>query len=247
MNCIQFEEKVQLLLDERLSLDSDSSLNQHARQCAECNQALKIYKRFSNLNHLGSKEVPPVPASLQSLVSIGDPADRSRPNVWRYATLAAALVLGFILISGPSRKSAPMAKADPIVGSQPSAPSENVDIENGENWTSPFAYEISIRDLIPEWTLQLSDAAYVDLPTIEELNFIALVPEGPVRAVQSIPNTLAPIYYYSVELPVVNRLSNRIYCTISLIQTSFGIHPNRLNTENDDLGLSHPLSWTHVC
>ena len=243
MNCIQFEEKVQLLLDERLCLNSDPSLKQHALQCGECHSALNLYNRISELNRLEVGPIKPAPKKRHS----GKSRRLSTRPIGRYAAMASALVVGFILAAELFRVSTPMAKSSSGIDEQPAISSKKIEVETDGNWKSPFDYEISIRDLIPEWTLQLSDAAYVDLPAIDELSFITLVPEGPVRAVQSIPNTLAPIYYYSVELPVVNRLSDQIYCTISLIQTSFGLGINPIKPANDDLGVFNPWSWNHLC
>lgn len=247
MNCTQFEEKIQSLLDQRLSLKTDSSLNEHAAACAGCRRSLSLYSRIAELGGLESGEIEWLPERLHQEPSIWNKKVKSQQQLWKLAALAGALMLGLILVARPSWVSTRLANIEPAVEAHHVKNGDIANFEVDRNWMSSFTYEISVKDLVPEWTLQLSDTANVDLPALDELNFLTLVPEAPVRAVRNIPTALAPIYYYSVELPFVNRLSDQIYCTISLIQTSFGIVPGNLNAGGGDLGCTCPLDKTCLC
>ena len=244
MNCDQFEERAQWLLDERACLTRDSLLREHSRECVECQQTLVYYNRFSDLSQQEFSDEPKVtPRSLGA-----HEAWRGRQRNWlrnRILTVTVASVASVaICVALMTRPMATEIETANLVA--PSAPTQK--IVNADSSTATSFYDsIDLTYLMPVWSVEIADQSNVDLTSISNLTLIDFVPVEPVRAVQSIPAKLAPIYRFSVELPVVNRWSDQISCTISLIQNSL-MPPTRFpNEEPDDFCALLEMNFHDYC
>lgn len=241
MNCEQFEERAQQLLDERACLKRDSLLREHSHECCECQQTLVYYHRFSGLAQQEFSDEPKVtPRSLEAHEAWrGDQRSRLRNRVLTVTVASVAICVALMI-----RPMATEIETVNLVAT--SAPTQKIVHADSSTATS-FYDSIDLTYLMPEWSVHIADQSNVDLTSISRLNLIDLVPVEPVRAVQSIPAKLAPFYRFSVELPVVNRWSDQISCTISLLQSSF-LPPARFqNEETDDFGALLEKNFHDYC
>ncbi len=241
MNCNQFEERAQRLLDERACLMLDSSLREHATACGDCHETLIYYDRFSGL----AQQEPPAgvkvtPGSL-GINGAWKSRQRTRLRNRMLIVTAASVAICAALMTRPV---APELKTVDLA--RPAAPPQEI-VEVDTPTTTPFYNSIDLTYLMPVWSVQLADQSNVDLMSISRIRLIDFVPEEPVRVVRNIPTKLAPIYRYSVEIPMVNQWSDQISCTISLIQNSF-MKPSRFSTEKaDDFGVLFEKSFHDFC
>lgn len=231
MNCEQFENRVQHLLDERASLKLDLQLQQHARECVECCHTLGVYECFATLPGSGD-DLQKVGLAESSIAKPGTGAWKSsqRQYVQRRFILAAAamLFISFILVARP--------------GDAPPVAFVNVNEIPAEETTNvhPASSGSSLFDLGNFWDssrLWDSTTAYVDFSSIGRIDLTTWIPEQPARVVQSIPATIEsiePFYRYSTDLPVLKQWSSGINYTIGLIQ--FSLPQPSSPVEGDDLG-----------
>ena len=251
MNCEQFDNRVQQLLDERASLSLDLQIRKHAVDCAPCRNALEIYECMASPIQAGSNTPSQVLASRYAGPSSGqfENATASR-HAWKQrqriqfrerAALAVAALL-FVSLTLVVRPPA----THPVAGVDNSAHlvtlSPPVDASGSRN-ANDSALDFS--GLIQSsWTTGLTDASYVDLSSLGRIDIVSLMPKKQVQAVQSIPATIEsmePLYRYSSDLPVINQWSSGINYTLGLIQSSIpqGASPYSQQTpanDSDDLG-----------
>src|SRR4051794_19559154 len=106
MNCQEFEDRLQLVLDERCSPERDERLAEHARNCANCRETIQAQEAL--LEALPkSRQMPSGPwaknvaADVVAAAVVEKEADRRRRNVdlrWVSVGLvgvAAAVILMF--------------------------------------------------------------------------------------------------------------------------------------------------------
>jgi hypothetical protein len=98
MNCDEFEQRIQRLLDRRLALTDDQPVARHAVACSRCYRTLQAYQDLSL--GLEAWDPPTLDAGFAHRVVaiVGavppSPAARSAPLVrWGWAAVAAALLL----------------------------------------------------------------------------------------------------------------------------------------------------------
>ncbi len=92
MNCVQFEERVQTLLDQRYDPSSDATLRGHTARCLACRQSLAGYSRLQ-------ASVTPA-AALRASRLASPPAHRHRRL--RIAAIAAAVAAAILLTQSTS-------------------------------------------------------------------------------------------------------------------------------------------------
>lgn len=156
--------------------------------------------------------------------------------------LAAAAILFISLILVPR----PPATA-PVVMLEP-APVDVKEVATIPADVDPaFFKSMDFSGLIPDWTGRLPNASYVDFTSIGRIDLTSLVPEKPVKAVQSIPATIQPIYDYSVDFPVVNQWSIGINYTIGLIQNSLSNSSSSQPATDGDLGSKKTVNMPDIC
>jgi hypothetical protein len=97
MNCRQFENHLQIVLDQRLPADEDPLLAEHAWQCAACREALQIQQQILSLAGAGVPQVA-LGDRVWNELQVGS----SRRQSWlRLGGLAAALAAAILLALMP--------------------------------------------------------------------------------------------------------------------------------------------------
>lgn len=136
MNCEEFEERVQCLLDGRVPLATDAALFRHAQGCRQCQRLLDAYETL--WAGLEVWEPPPLPADFaRHVVQQVTPAPLGRPRVLiragltALAALAAALLLALLpaarnaLTAPTMRPVARLAPARPATDHAPPRPARD--------------------------------------------------------------------------------------------------------------------------
>jgi hypothetical protein len=247
VNCSQFENRIQLLLDDRLDPRKDELLCLHARECRECRMALVVYACLDS-----APVVSPSPVRLEPVAV----ADRSGKHRWparafqsnrrghwiRIVAATAALVTVCLLPVLPSAHNdvatSPVEMAarmgiDPVI--QPPVAAEN-------SFTIPPGLAGELPTLLPP-PLSAVSLANVDFSEWSELDLITLLPEEQVQTVRGIPvtlQTIEPYYRYSVECPVINQWTGGIHFTLNLIRQHLPGNSSGNTLDRDDLGRSMP-------
>ena len=107
MQCHEFVERMQSLLDDRRPLESDAQLRAHARECVECRADLRTWEMLGSLGRN-----PPVPSAgfAERVVSQAGPATpwrARRGRTWilagTIAALAASALLAVSLFRNPTQ------------------------------------------------------------------------------------------------------------------------------------------------
>ncbi|MEE2826039.1 MAG: hypothetical protein VYE64_05380 [Planctomycetota bacterium] len=90
LNCVQFEKRIQGLLDSRQELATDARLTQHSRECQTCREILASYQSLED--SFSGKISPTCRITLQSINRL---TDTVVPRRWpQYAPLAILLLTG---------------------------------------------------------------------------------------------------------------------------------------------------------
>src|SRR5688572_20655428 len=89
MQCVEFEDRLNRLLDHRLSPDADESLTSHAGECEDCAGLFQAQRRL--LAGLRSGRVSPPAELAERVVSQRHLEVSHRKAVWRNAGWAVLL------------------------------------------------------------------------------------------------------------------------------------------------------------
>ena len=219
MNCEQFENRIQYLLDKRSRLSSDSELTQHAQVCESCAALIPIYQSMVDYapqatepqtvwQMVAHDHVDQLHASESHGESPGDkvsrrvtPSQTAASNFLAkaYSLIAVATCLCVIAIGwqlwspwgSPTNRQAIHVDQAPLAS--------NVHVEAERRYR-----KIDLTD-IAQMTSFLPDPSHFDLQQVSQIDVVSLLPEKPARAIQVLPHTLqnvAPYWQgYSFELP----------------------------------------------
>lgn len=242
MNCLQFDNRIQNLLDLRADPRKDQWLAGHAEQCDECRRRLQFYAAFQEY---ADRQLAP----LATLSPSRSEKVRSAPGrtmrysaekagqAWKLVSVLAAMLL--ILAGLTVLTPAPGSRVS--VASDPGMPRHEMARQNRVLSTETFrqsAFDgLLVARLIPSRMPEWSDFS-LDAISLENIDLVALIPEKPASTVRGLPatfQTIAPIYEYSSGLPVVNTLTGSVNYTFNLLKTNWNVQPapEKPRSEND--------------
>ncbi len=249
MNCTQFENRIQLLLDERVDPRLDLTLQRHARSCQCCRLALSIYSCLDS---------PAAPDDQCPALSAGQHAT-SWPQTavadhdttgWRslrsyravQLLLATAALVAICLLPGWQSDTGhslarSKSQAQPFAHAEAAFPgSTGNSVADSESAASQLDPGLSNWLPVSFPAMSMSD---VNLYSMAQIDLIYLVPEKHIQTVRGIPATIEsiePYYRYSAEIPVISQWSGGIHYTLGLIRDHLPIvSPNR-PVGNPDFG-----------
>ncbi|MCH2180505.1 MAG: hypothetical protein MK108_00740 [Mariniblastus sp.] len=114
LTCVQFEERIQRLLDSRRELATDSLLAEHCRQCRECRELLDSYQSLED--SFSGK----LPTAIQHAIKNSPPQTGTTPTSrWSQCapfliTLLIGIVAGTLIGFASRGMSGASAKLDPL-------------------------------------------------------------------------------------------------------------------------------------
>ena len=161
MNCEQFEDRAQQLLDNRDNLRLDLTLQQHARQCAACRHALTIYDCF----HAMAGETAAVqPVQLAANSPSSSAWQRRQHRQLRHRIMVAAAALLMISLT--------------LVTRTVTAPSTAWFVSSPEMNLASVGDSVDFSGL---WAFQeqLPQVPAVDFTAISRIDLFALMPHKP--------------------------------------------------------------------
>ncbi len=153
MHCVQFEVRLNRLLDDRHNPESDLELVEHARECPACAELLFAHETLLRGVELRRFDEPTVGRDLAVRVA-AQFARGSRDSAWRrwswsFATVAAALLLALAMwhrLGGLN---------DPV------QPDRTTVVSDGNRYSLPIASldELTqeLRRRPPQWAEQMAD------------------------------------------------------------------------------------------
>ncbi len=164
MHCVQFEMRLDELLDDRAALDSDWEVLEHARECRECGELLAGHEALLAAHRC--IEPPTVGPDFAVRVA-AKVARQNRPSQWRsWMWAAPALAAGFLVAVGVWRVLNERGVGDrsPLDGAAQQLPAMAgqlaVSSKDGY-WRIFAATEKGLRDRITpehlEWVDQMAD------------------------------------------------------------------------------------------
>ncbi|MGI9518028.1 MAG: hypothetical protein ACR2NP_13325 [Pirellulaceae bacterium] len=234
MNCEQFENRAQQLLDSRATLHLDLSLQQHARECSDCRHALAIYDCFTSLSSDGQSQTGSI--SLAADKSTIRPWQRRQSRTVRNRFMVAAAALLMVSLTLITR-----TVTAPSTAHFASMPDLNL------------ASVSSSVDFSGLWAIQeqLPQVPAVDITAISRIDLMTLMPHKPALVVRNLPatiETIEPIYRYSTEFPMLNQWSTGINYTLGLIQSTLsGNEETGAEQPANEFGHSGAMDRRHLC
>jgi hypothetical protein len=242
MNCQQFDDRVQDLLDQRRDPRWDQKVLRHAEQCESCRKSLACYSALNVLSAdrlSGKSKIPVRSGSLQrpmasSRLATGHSVSIGR--TWKVASVLAAMLLilaGLTVFSNsPGTRFSTASTAEMAAG-----PFTGENMAIGPEFASRSAFDgLLVARLIPSRMPAWSDFS-LDSISLEHIDLVALVPEHPASTVRALPATIqsiAPIYEYSSGIPVVNTWTSSVNYTLNLLKTNWKTHPAPAKPETDN-------------
>ncbi len=247
LNCDNIEQRIHQLLDDRLTLNGDPDLMEHAASCAECRKLIDDYDAvdlsFGCHNNIFQNELSP------NETSIGAPAmNDQRRRSGRHRTIgviltfAASLLLVFSIVSNQDFQDRPTAHISrPTVQvasssfSSPSIESPSVDLGQPRTPTStlvnstasqfvPINVNYTGEDQTKDFVRNLVFAQRKSLYEIAQSTpeFVSSVRSSttPWERISDHLDPLNPILIYSSELPGVRNVQYSVSMTLELLQRS---------------------------
>ena len=100
MHCHQFEERLQLLLDQRRQPESDGELRQHAERCGECREQLVAQQLlFSGLRKQASLPADFAVSVVEQVAGVkGKPVATANAVLWTWAAVVATATAAACLL-----------------------------------------------------------------------------------------------------------------------------------------------------
>ena len=218
LNCAAFEDRVQQILDERLTLTGDAPLMEHAAQCSQCEIKLYDYDSFDDSISFLKQNFADVPR----MVDVDGSSGAFSHSLFGLAGLAAALLIFLNIFGwattnhsdGFARLTETEATAQPINSSamsrlavaQPAAAPKLRFVSKSYRVTpdtSPFSPNFRVADNLPR------------LPAAPDWETVSLPLE-----------TLMPVLNYSTELPAINSFHCALNVTFELLRRSLSENPD---------------------
>ncbi len=166
MQCVKFEERLQQLLDERVAVETDRGIVEHAQSCPMCQSTLRAQDRL--FTGLRAMSIPPAPRDLghrvlDQMYITRRATQRRRWIVISLAT-AASLIVALLSFMGPLSEMARQNKA------------ENGGLALGVSGSFNSAQELAndratedLRLLLREWVSRISDQSIDSFDSVDRL------------------------------------------------------------------------------
>lgn len=201
MHCVRFEMRLNELLDERLSPDSDLELMEHARECPQCAELLAGHELLLAATERFDAPYPQADFAVRVAAQVAAESRRSSQRSWFWTApaVAAGVLIAFGLwraVGGHGENG--RSPGDSTVQHQSPTPEIRLAGSGSHYWQVFSETEASWRQQItgqrPEWVDQMADG----LKPVADSMSAALqalrrtLPGGdaPVRSTQLEPNLL---------------------------------------------------------
>lgn len=237
MSCLQFENRIHELLDDRRSLHTDPLLLDHARSCTACQELLNDYcwlqpVAFANADNLRARVAAVADLKLKRRTGSRRPVTKA---VFAAAGIAAALllVLSFAGWNQPNDGFDALTWNDPVAEVAVSAETQLLLAESDLNVVSENPTQVRPAMTVaflenPPSLMELARAT----PQVVEL--VGMPPTSHWEKFSSSLDPLNPYWKYSVELPGVRPVHGSVNLTVELLKSSL----ERSSDRKPDLGWS---------
>ncbi len=235
MKCQQCEDRIQQLLDDRIDPRRDALVRQHVDRCSTCRLMLGFYAcldqtggYFQSKNSDREIDNSPRPALSKVIASRPGPAPvRTEPeSPWNRQLVLSVAIVMLVLVGATIFAPMRTARTTPVAMGQTGSAFADLPTEIHETvvrQTNANNNNDRFSDWIPTRFPNMSD---VQFNSWGDVDLVSLVPKKPADTVRGFPvalESVAPIYRYSSELPVVSQWANGISYTLNLLRAKFPI------------------------
>jgi hypothetical protein len=229
ISCSEVEQRINLLLDDRLTLTGDRILMAHASSCANCDQMIRDYEIF--IDEIVFENVRPGQGceSRNEVTSSSPENSFWQQQLGLLASIAAILVLSFGLLWN-SQISSPSSGSVAQLGSISSTPSFAAagTIATDGGGTEP-AFDAAPRFIETQEDPFVRRLVYFQPPTLVELaqttpTWVDTLRQPRKSNWEQISEQLDPLNAYlqiSAELPGFRNFHNSVHVTLNLLHQSF--------------------------
>ena len=232
MNCDQFDNRMQLLLDKRVPLSTDSELTCHAQLCDSCASLLPVYQAIADHRPKcaipGSADVDLVADALHAPDAHGSlkplPTKRSAAlyPILALATCIAGLAIGINLWAPPRM---PADRHAVLIPDNSDSAAPRSPLSNADDPAEQRRYrKIKFDWISDQLSYGLDSASQIDITQVGDVNLSSFFPSENVRVIQGLPNQIASVaprvYEYSMDIPRLSSWSYRFQQIIQFFWTS---------------------------
>lgn len=255
MKCQQCEDRIQLLLDDRVDPRNDEKVRQHVETCSTCRLMLGFYACLDQPAAVKDCERASVHAPRSvvfefaserhqpSPLGTGRQSQFPRQLVLSIAVVMLVLVGATIFALVPSNRTGIIA----AIPSSPDSAARPVELTDAIIRQTAGNSSYLLSDWIPTRFPNMSD---IQFNSWSNVDIVALVPREPVDTVRGFPaaiESVAPYCRYSSEIPVVGQWAYGISYTLNLLRTRFSISSPAAPLPDNDFGAFHNLEWSTTC